>query len=690
MRIVRLHIENFGKLHDLDMEFQEGLQVIRRDNGWGKSTLAAFIKAMFYGLPGTSRRSLKENERKHYLPWQGGPFGGSMEFLTEDGAYRVERFFGSKEREDRFTLYDLNTGLESADYSDRLGEELFGVDRAAYGRSSFLGQQDMYVSMNDSLNARLTHVEEDAGDMRNYEQAVSSLEDQMKYYRKTGNRGQIGKLEEERRNVRDQLLQCEEKEAKIGKLRSSLHSLALRAEEEKSSVEAAEKELWQAQSYRQLEAKKAQYDLLRNRAEEKREELQETAALLAEYTDALPGEEELDRCREWIFQLDGLGQKEQEANRQAKEAVSRLGDAEDARGALSSSGMSFGALGGCFLVLGVFFLFRGWYAAGAVFLAGGAGALLLGYQRNRIYHGELERLERQIQENGRRVRDTERLLRDLQKKQDALEKKICGFLGLESHASMEEMERQWKDEWKRYREYTDLQQKYELLRKEASGSRELWFQYGESFSEEERALLHAPVKAESDIQAWRQKLETCKARRNELEKEQEELRYRIRGLQEYAERIPELQEREAFLSEEIREAVREHGILEQTVQYLKKAREQFSIRYVRELQSGLEFYAAELEPGRKAGISVDTGLQIRLQEAGSWRDLEYQSAGKQDLLLFAERMAMLDVLYSREQPPLILDDPFVSLDTARQQRAMGILRRLSGSRQMIYFTCHDR
>ncbi len=690
MRIVRLHIENFGKLHDLDLELQEGLQIIRRDNGWGKSTLAAFIKAMFYGLPCTSRRSLKENERKHYTPWQGGPFGGSLEFLTEDGAYRVERFFGTKEREDRFALYDLNTGLESLDYSDRLGEELFGVDRAAYGRSSFLGQQDVSVSLNDSLNARLTHVEEDAGDMRNYERAVASLEEQMKYYRKTGNRGQIGKLEEERRNVRDQLLQCGRKEAEIGKLQYSLRSLALRAEEEKASVKAAEKELWQAQSYRQLEAKKAQYDLLRTRAEEKREELQQAAALLAEYTDALPGEEELDRCREWIFQLDGLRQKEQDADRQSKEAVSRLGDAEDARGSLSSSGMVLGALGGCFLVLGAFFLFRGWYAAGAAFLAGGAGALLLGYQRSRMYHRELERLERQIQESGRCVRDTEHLLRDLQKKHDALEKKICGLLGLAAHAPMEEMERRWKEEWERYREYTKLQQKYEMLRKEASGSRELWFQYGESLSEEERALLRAPVKAEPEIRARKQKLETCKARLDGLEKEQEELRYRIRGLQEYAERIPELQEREAFLSEQIREAIREHGILEQTVQYLKKAREQFSVRYVRELQKGLEFYAAELEPGRKEGLSVDTGLQIRLQEAGAWRGLEYQSAGKQDLLLFAERMAMLDVLYCQEQPPLILDDPFVSLDTARQQRAMGILRRLAGSRQMIYFTCHDR
>ena len=64
MRILRLHIENFGTLHDYDLELQDGLHVIHEENGWGKSTLAAFIKAMFYGLPRTAKRSLAENDRR--------------------------------------------------------------------------------------------------------------------------------------------------------------------------------------------------------------------------------------------------------------------------------------------------------------------------------------------------------------------------------------------------------------------------------------------------------------------------------------------------------------------------------------------------------------------------------------------------------------------------------------------------
>ena len=113
MKLIRLHVENFGKLQNLDFSFDKGLNVLLEENGWGKSTLAAFIKAMLYGMTASSRQSLDENERKKYTPWQGGAYGGSLEFSTASGKYRIERFFGAKESGDSFTLYDLATNCES-------------------------------------------------------------------------------------------------------------------------------------------------------------------------------------------------------------------------------------------------------------------------------------------------------------------------------------------------------------------------------------------------------------------------------------------------------------------------------------------------------------------------------------------------------------------------------------------------
>ena len=64
MKLIQCHIENFGGLSDVDFSFEEGLTVLYQPNGFGKSTLAAFIKAMFYGFPRNTKRSLSENDRK--------------------------------------------------------------------------------------------------------------------------------------------------------------------------------------------------------------------------------------------------------------------------------------------------------------------------------------------------------------------------------------------------------------------------------------------------------------------------------------------------------------------------------------------------------------------------------------------------------------------------------------------------
>lgn len=689
MRILRLHIENFGKLHDFDMEFQKGVHILRAENGWGKSTLAAFIKAVFYGLPVTARRSLKENDRKRCLPWQGGVFGGSMEFLAGEKAYRAERFFGRKDREDTFALYDLCTGLLSSDYSGVLGEELFHVDRAAYERSSFFIQQDFAVALNDSLNARLTHVEETAGDMGNYEQAMLFLENQMKYYRKTGNRGQTGKLEERRRDLRDRILKCREQEEEAENWKLQLISLKQKTEEATGRAEKLERMLQQAQEHQQIEKKRAQYVLLKNQAEESQEELQQIAVKLSEYTVVPPKEKELDKAREWICQLGALRQKEAEVKRQVQDAVTHMGNMEDAKDSHASPGMLYGILTGLCVVFGCFGVFRSLPLVGLGFLGMGILSFFAGVIKIKRFRTEKEQLEFRIQESRQQVRETERVFRDIQKKQENLEKKISEFLSLPKRTDISEMERSWKQLRRKSREYMELKQSYELQRKEASRSRTLWFQYGEGFSEKERMLLSESGKAMPDIQSLKSRLADSRAEIASLQEEENDIQYRISRLREKTERLPELEEEEAGVSEKIREAVREYDLLEQTAGYLKMAREQFSARYLGELQSGLEHYLGLLIPEQEASLSLDVALHLKVREAGALRSLETQSIGRQDLFYFAERLAILDVLYKKEQPPLLLDDPFVNLDAGKQQRAMDILEQLSQKRQVIYFTCHD-
>ena len=64
MKLISLQIDNFGTLKDYKYLFQDGINTIVHENGWGKSTLAAFIRVMFYGFDNEGKRSELENERK--------------------------------------------------------------------------------------------------------------------------------------------------------------------------------------------------------------------------------------------------------------------------------------------------------------------------------------------------------------------------------------------------------------------------------------------------------------------------------------------------------------------------------------------------------------------------------------------------------------------------------------------------
>lgn len=206
MKILKCHIENFGKLSNFDYEFKDGLNTIKEENGFGKTTFASFIKAMFYGLE--SKRNTKALiDRKKYQPWQGGAFGGSIEFELNDKKYKIERFFEKKEADDTFKIYDLSTNLESSDYTQNIGEEIFKLNKEAYERSTFISGQNIETSMNDSINAKLGNILENENDINTSEQAIKVLEDAIKNYKKTGGRGEINEKILERTRLEQKLEQ---------------------------------------------------------------------------------------------------------------------------------------------------------------------------------------------------------------------------------------------------------------------------------------------------------------------------------------------------------------------------------------------------------------------------------------------------------------------------------------------------
>ena len=175
MRIVSCHIENFGKLHDVSIDFEKGIHTVCEENGWGKSTFAAFIRAMFYGLEGERKRSVEDNERKRYQPWQGGIFGGQLLFEVNGKKYQIARVFRDKEQADEFELRDAETNLISKEYSKKIGEELFKINRESFMRSIFIGQNGCETAATDDINAKIGNLSEHTNDLNSFDAAYTRL-----------------------------------------------------------------------------------------------------------------------------------------------------------------------------------------------------------------------------------------------------------------------------------------------------------------------------------------------------------------------------------------------------------------------------------------------------------------------------------------------------------------------------------
>jgi uncharacterized protein YhaN len=227
-----LYVENFGTLQQFSLSLTDGKNTLLRPNGWGKSSLAVFIKAMLYGLPSSTRRSLIENERKRYTPWQGGTFGGSMDVEVASRRLRVERTFGAKESEDTLSLTDLDTGVElPTDANVSLGEAWFGVDAAAYERSTYISQRPTDESDgNLSIHAKLNRLADATDDIAGYDHAMELLEKQRKYYTVSGGRRgaiaddeeALAHLEAQMESCRVQLAAARENEARLDRLHVAL------------------------------------------------------------------------------------------------------------------------------------------------------------------------------------------------------------------------------------------------------------------------------------------------------------------------------------------------------------------------------------------------------------------------------------------------------------------------------------
>lgn len=137
--IKSVHIESFGALSDVSYSFSEPITVIEGDNESGKSTLAAFIKFVLYGLSSKTVGGISEKSR--WMSFKYGNAIGAMVIMCKGECYRIERsaFSGTKATKDSVQVINERTGNECFK-GEVPGEALLGMSAEVFSQTAFVGQ----------------------------------------------------------------------------------------------------------------------------------------------------------------------------------------------------------------------------------------------------------------------------------------------------------------------------------------------------------------------------------------------------------------------------------------------------------------------------------------------------------------------------------------------------------------------
>ncbi len=132
MIILEINVEHFGKLKDKRIPLRPGMNVITGDNESGKSTIAGFIKAMFFGLT-------KEEFGRFFPRKEDGIFAGSLKVLQNGANYRIRRDFLADDDSLRVEKIDGDI-IRIPDPERWLSEALSGMTKQMFLETSFTSQ----------------------------------------------------------------------------------------------------------------------------------------------------------------------------------------------------------------------------------------------------------------------------------------------------------------------------------------------------------------------------------------------------------------------------------------------------------------------------------------------------------------------------------------------------------------------
>lgn len=660
--IIRRMMATFGCLDQAELTLEPGLNRLRLDNEQGKSTWAAFLTAMFYGID-TGKRSGRGRlaEKDRCQPWSGKAMSGTVELEWQGRVLVLQRTSTRGKPLGSFRAWDKQTGRDVPELTAaNCGLTLLGVERSVFCRSAYLSGAELAVSQDQDLARRLGSLAAAGRAEDSYpaaEERLKQWQNRCRYHKT----GLIPETEARLRQTEATLETVEALRCRRTELTQALARETARAEE--------------------LERQARAQDRRRRRVlQEKLEQIRDRAQALSCRTGALPSEPELQRllARLEAAQVADCGpeppcppalagvpaqeiwpkaQKDAAAYEALRETKTGrllppviwsvlLALAAVAAGVWGSWRLSvlpaLGAVGAAVWAADVLRRQKAARQAGEK-----ARALLAGYG---VTSGDAILTAAMARRDWLLARD---LTQQQARAQEAVLEEIAAFAPQAETASGARQA---------------LEQALALQRQAAEARQAL---------ERARQELEYLPPAAPDPQAA-QLRQRCAALRAELDASarQEEV---LGGWESLTARAEQLRED----LEELR--TREQALI-WAREALSAANEQLAQVYSPQLTGLAGGYLSDLTGGRYDGLVLEQSLELSVREtaAGLVRPLAALSRGTQDQAWLALRLAMTRLLLPGDAP-LILDDALLTFDPTREQAALELLAR--EARQVLLFSC---
>ena len=712
---------SFGRLQNERLELHDGLNVVTAPNESGKSTWAAFLLAMLYGVDTSQRASAGTLPAKtKYKPWSGAPMEGRMELLWQGKKITIERTGKGRTPMGEFRAYETDSAQPVAGMTgENCGELLLGVGRSVFERSAFVGQNAAGVTSDAALEKRLSSLVTAGDETVSATDTAARLRDWRNRCRHNRT-GLLPQAEQQRAQVEDRLAQIHELHKNDLTLRAQEAALSVRqAELEKITQALRAQEAARAMQQRgaaaqALQDAQAEAEAARGRTvhipprEVLTELSQQLAFLQTQAAQPLPQPGDEPHAPACPAAFSGLSEAEIPERAQADaHEVERLSAGRPrpvalplAMGALATAGLlacalilkdtipAILAIPLCALTLAVWLplTLRHNRAAAenaekaqtitarydgrpretwAAFAAEYCGKLALYAQQKRQYDALCA--ERQAREQAL-LQTRARLLGQVSMFAPGVKTAEQGAQAVQDALNLH-------DEADAARRAADVaQSRYDAVCA-ALGEQKL-----------------VPVPAEVDTADWT--LATAQQTLLQVHSQRAALRSRLDQSQGRAAALGDpavLEAEREQLTARIARLTARYAALERAEAALSQADGALQTRFSPQIGKLAGELLGAMTDGRYDTVLLDRKLRAEARQTGEsiTRELLYLSGGTADQVYLAVRLAICRLALG-EDTPLILDDALVRFDDRRMKSALALLCEEAKTRQIILFTCQTR